>query len=318
MINSVIDVLVADIQEQSPSVKSFTLIPAGNVSLPRFSAGSHITTLLQKDGGVLERHYSLTSHPADTSAYQIAIRRNPESKGGSAYWHSEVKKGARLQISYPKNHFPLSVQAKHHVFFAAGIGITPFLAMAADLKRKGQSFELHYAAPSEEHCAFYSFLTNSYPEQTHFYFSDQQRKMQKNLMTHQPIGTHVYFCGSEAMMNEFAAAAKEYGYPDKSIHFERFSPPDFGPSVPFQVKLKSSGKTIIISENESVLDALLAHNVKAPHSCKIGGCGSCLVPVSRGEVDHRDFFLTDLEKAEEKVMLTCVSRAKTNCLVLDL
>ncbi|WNS78039.1 PDR/VanB family oxidoreductase [Domibacillus sp. DTU_2020_1001157_1_SI_ALB_TIR_016] len=318
MTNAVIDVFVADIKEESPSVKSFTLVPAENVPLPRFSAGSHITTFLPKEDGVLERHYSLTSHPADTSAYQIAIRRQAVSKEGSVYWHSKVQKGARLQISYPKNHFPLSFQAKHHVFFAAGIGITPFLAMTADLKRKEKSFELHYAAPSNEQCAFYSFLKQAYPEQTHFYFSDRQQRMHTSLLKQQPIGTHVYFCGSEAMMNEFAEAAKKYGYLDKSIHFERFSPPDFGPSHPLQVKLKQSGETIPVSENETVLDALLAHGVKAPYSCKVGGCGSCLVPVSGGEVDHRDFFLTDLEKAEENVMLTCVSRAKTDCLVLDL
>lgn len=62
------------------------------------------------------------------------------------------------------------------MFFAAGIGITPFLAMAADLKAKGKTFELHYAAPSKEQCAFYSYLKEHYPNEIQFYFSNEKGK----------------------------------------------------------------------------------------------------------------------------------------------
>ncbi|MFB9758697.1 2Fe-2S iron-sulfur cluster-binding protein [Ectobacillus funiculus] len=67
-----------------------------------------------------------------------------------------------------------------------------------------------------------------------------------------------------------------------------------------------------------LLETLLKHNIQAPYSCKIGGCGSCQISVIEGAVDHRDFFLSDTEKKADNVILTCVSRAKTGCLVLDL
>ncbi|MDR4946446.1 PDR/VanB family oxidoreductase [Neobacillus cucumis] len=313
-----IEVIVKEIKKESPSVKSFKLAQINGSPLPRFSAGSHIVTYLEQDQKQIERHYSLTTAPNKTDIYQIAVRLNDSSKGGSAYWHHEIKEGDRLEISYPRNHFPLSFLARHHMFFAAGIGITPFLAMAADLKAKGKTFELHYAAPSKEQCAFYSYLKEHYPNEIQFYFSNEKRKMKPHLMENKPIGTHVYFCGSEAMMKEYAEAAKYYGYHENSIHFELFSPPDLGPQHPFQVKLHKSNQLLQVREGESLLETLLKNNIQAPYSCRIGGCGSCQVDVLEGDVDHRDLFLSDQEKENSNVMLTCVSRGKCGTLVLDL
>ncbi|PLR79930.1 oxidoreductase [Bacillus canaveralius] len=318
MSSGTIKVIVAEIKYESPTVKSFKLIAANGSSLPGFSGGSHLTTYIQSEFGLIERHYSLTNDPDTKEYYKIAIRRSDQSKGGSIFWHDHIKVGDQLEISYPRNHFSLSFKAKHHVFIAAGIGITPFLAMSAELKKKGKSFELHYAAPTKELCAFYSYLSSTYPEEANFYFSKEGRRMTTDVMKHKPIGTHVYFCGTEAMVREYQEAAKSYGYPEKSIHFELFTPPSSGPKHAFQVKLRQSDQMIDVPEGESLLETLLKHGIPAPHSCKIGGCGSCQVDVLDGEVDHRDLFLSDNERKEINVILTCVSRAKSGCLVLDL
>lgn len=318
MAKSTIDVVVKDIIYESPAVKSFKLTAQDGEALPGFSAGSHITTYLKSEKGMIERHYSLTTASEIRDYYQIAIRRSEQSKGGSIFWHDHVQIGDRLQISFPKNHFPLSFKANHHVFFAAGIGITPFLAMAADLKKRDKSFELHYAAPSKDQCAFYHLLTSAYPEEIHFYFSKEKQRMTIDLMKKQPIGTHVYFCGPEAMMKEYAEAAVDVGFPQNSIHFELFTPPDFGPQKAFQVRLDNSQQKIEVPEYESLLDTLLRHNIQTPYSCKIGGCGSCQIDVLDGEIEHRDFFLSDAEKKAGTCMLPCVSRAKIGKLVLDL
>lgn len=311
-----IQAVVSEVINETPKVKRFRLTPVKAESLPRFSAGAHITTYLENEGKELERHYSLTSNPSQTDYYEIAINRNPKSKGGSAYWHNHVRTGQELEISFPKNQFPLSFQAKHHVFFAAGIGITPFLAMAAELKAKGKSFELHYAATSRETCSYFDFLTTEYPQQTYFYFSNEQKKMDPGIMMGQKIGTHVYFCGPESMVHQFKNAAYGFGYPEKSIHYELFSPPDFGPTYPFQVNLNKSKRVLNVTKDESLLEVLLNNGVKAPYSCKIGGCGSCEVGVHEGAVDHRDVYLTEEERRNNNVILTCVSRGKN--LVLDL
>ncbi|SDJ11596.1 PDR/VanB family oxidoreductase [Alteribacillus bidgolensis] len=313
-----VGVVVEEVKKQSPQVKSFKLAPVDGSKLPRSSGGAHVTTSIQNGQEIIERNYSLTNDPDETDYYEIGIRRSDESKGGSIFWHDRIKEGDQLEISYPKNHFPLSFSAKHHVFIAAGIGITPFLAMASELKKKNKSFELHYAAPSQELCAFYSFLSSTYSAETHFYFSRTGKRMTTDLMDNQPIGTHVYFCGPETMVKEYAEAAKSYGYPEKNIHFELFTPPDFGPVYPFEVKLQNSNKVLQVPEEESLLDVLLKNNIEAPYSCKMGGCGSCAVEVLEGDIDHRDVFFTEEERKETKDILTCVSRAKNDCLVLNL
>jgi ferredoxin len=67
-----------------------------------------------------------------------------------------------------------------------------------------------------------------------------------------------------------------------------------------------------------VLDALVGAGVDILSDCREGICGTCEVGVVEGDVDHRDFILTDKEKAANAFMMVCVSRARSARLVLDL
>ncbi|MGG1397953.1 PDR/VanB family oxidoreductase [Bacillus salipaludis] len=308
-----IEVYVGKVVQETNFVKRFHLYPVDQELLPAFTGGSHIATYVKNGDELIERNYSLVSHPTDRTQYAIAIRKDDHSRGGSIYWHNEIKLGDRLEISWPKNHFPLAFQAaKHHVFYAAGIGITPFMTMMEDLTAEGKSFELHYAARTKEECAFYDDLNAKYPGKCHFYFSrtENPKKLTPVTMADHRIGSHVYFCGPVSMVKEFREAAESYGYPSHSIHFELFASADEGPKNPFVVKFPNSKRTVDVSEEETLLDALLKAGVQAPYSCKVGGCGSCEVEVVEGDVDHRDHFYSDEERQTKKVILTCCSRAK--------
>lgn len=313
-----LQVTVAEIQRESPVVKRFTLAPTDRRPLPRFGGGSHITTYVRTRGQVIERHYSLINDAKADGCYQIAIRRSEHSRGGSVYWNDHVKVGDQLEISYPKNHFPLSSAARRHLFFATGIGVTPFLAMMLDLQNQGKPFELHYAATSRDLCAFYADLVQRYPGRAHFYFSREENRMSPDIMRNQPIGTHVYLCGSGRMMKEYVSAATLCGYPEASIHRELFAPVESGPMHAFQVELRKSGRILDVREGESLLDVLLDNGIEVAHACRAGGCGSCRIPVIRGEVDHRDWYLSDQERRKQNVIVACTSRARQGPLVLDL
>ncbi|WP_428912423.1 PDR/VanB family oxidoreductase [Niallia sp. Krafla_26] len=308
-----IDVYVGEIIQETDYVKRFRLYPVEDELLPAFTGGSHIVTYVKNGDQMIERNYSLVSHPTDRTRYEIAIRKDEQSRGGSVYWHENMKVGDRLEISWPKNHFPLAFHGvKHHVFYAAGIGITPFLTMMEDLSAEGKSFELHYAARTKEECAFYDTLNAKYPGKCHFYFSRSEKpnKMSPVTMGEHRIGSHVYFCGPISMVKEFRDAAESYGYPSHTIHFELFAAADDGPRNSFVVKLANSNKEVAVSEEETLLEALLKAGVSAPYSCRVGGCGSCEVQLVEGEVDHRDHFYKDEERGKKNVILTCCSRAK--------
>ncbi|WP_108671740.1 PDR/VanB family oxidoreductase [Peribacillus acanthi] len=310
-----IPVKVHSVFKENQFVKRFTLVPVNRTNLPSFSGGAHITTYMNR----LQRSYSLTSHPKQTSSYQIAIRLSDDSKGGSIYWHNHVKAGDTLAISYPKNHFPLSFQAKHHVFYAAGIGITPYLSMMSELKERGGSFELHYASKTRELCAFYHFLNKEYPGQCYYYFSQEEasKRLTVTSLLQHPIGTHVYFCGPESFITKFSESARNIGYPCSSIHVERFSPVRPLHPKPFQVQLYN-GTIVEVDQDKTLLEALIEAGINAPYSCRVGCCGTCELKVVEGEIDHYDSFYDEEERNCQNRILTCVSRAKSNRLVVDI
>jgi dimethylamine monooxygenase subunit B len=308
-------VSVASIKQECPDVKVFTLTPEEGAVLPPFSGGSHITTYIEKGEEVIARSYSLTNHAHDQE-YRIAIRLNKHSKGGSACWHHYIKTGDRLRISYPRNHFPLSFKAKHHVFYAAGIGITPFLAMMKELAKNGSSFELHYASKNRESCPFYTYLKENHPHQCSFYFSEENKRVHASNLLHHSIGTHVYFCGPQSFIEDFKEAAMSYGYPSSSIHFEQFTAPVIKESQPFHVEL-TSGRVISVGKDQSLLDALLEEGIPAPYSCRTGRCGTCELNVLEGEVNHHDSFLNEHQKKANRSILTCVSRAKSGRILVE-
>ncbi|WP_417898538.1 PDR/VanB family oxidoreductase [Bacillus haimaensis] len=301
-------VIIDSIKMETSAVKSFNLVSADGNSLPAFSGGAHIKIFLPTS--TLIRHYSLISSPDDSRSYKIAVAHAANSKGGSAYLHRQAREKDILEISYPKNHFPLSYRAKHHVFYAAGIGITPFLSMMADLRSRGKPFELHYAAKSEDKCAFYSFLLEYYSKETRFYFSGKGQRLKGEGLSDHRIGTHVYFCGPDSFISTHIQMCKDIGYPASSIHSEHFSPPIIRASSSFIAEL-SNGMSISVPADKSLLDSLHEAGIEIPYSCKVGKCGTCELRVLEGEIVHLDTFLTEDEKNAQDVIVSCVSRSIT-------
>jgi vanillate O-demethylase ferredoxin subunit len=85
-----------------------------------------------------------------------------------------------------------------------------------------------------------------------------------------------------------------------------------------EVVLQRSGLTFIVPPDKSILQVLIDEAIDPLYDCQRGECGICQVAVLEGVPDHRDHILSEAERAENKVMQICVSRAKTRRLVLDM
>jgi ferredoxin len=82
--------------------------------------------------------------------------------------------------------------------------------------------------------------------------------------------------------------------------------------------LARAGLTVDVGPDQSLLEALEDAGLDPPCLCRGGACGQCKLPVLQGEPDHRDHFLTQEERARGDVIMTCVSRAQSDLLVLDI
>ena len=86
----------------------------------------------------------------------------------------------------------------------------------------------------------------------------------------------------------------------------------------FEVRLQRSGRTVTIPKDETILETLIEEGVDVVYSCMAGHCGTCETRVIEGMPDHRDSFLDDEERADNKVMMICVGGCKSESLTLDL
>ena len=316
-----VNVRVAEIRDETVEIKSFHLVPADGKSLPPFTPGSHISVQI-RDG--LTRQYSLCNGPEDTSAYQIAVKREAESRGGSRALHERISEGDVLAIAPPRNHFPLAAGARHHMLLAGGIGITPLLSMARHLQRAGASFELKYFTRSIAHTAFHEVLSrHELSGKVDFHYALDLASLRiylHGLLRERPAGAHLYVCGPRPFMTLVEDIAQAT-WPPETIHMEFFSADPLassGPRVPFEVRLARTQATYTVPAEKTILEVLAEHGIAIANSCGQGVCGTCITGVLDGTPDHRDAFLSDKERRACDKMMLCVSRAKSECLVLDL
>lgn len=300
---------------------SFELVPVDGGTLPAFSAGSHIDVHLPT-GPV--RQYSLCNATGESHRYLIGVLKDPGSRGGSKAMHERVNEGDELLVSAPKNHFPLAHGATRHVLVAGGIGVTPILCMAERLATVGEPFEMHYCTRSQDRTAFVERIRNAaFAPQVQFHFDDGDagQKFDLDGIVQSPqAGVHLYVCGPKGFMDWVLGAARAREWPQSQLHFEFFGAEVVNSENDgsFEVRLASSGRTVVVPKDKSVVQALADAGVEIATSCEQGVCGTCLTRVLEGEPDHRDMYLTPEEQAANDQFTPCCSRSKSARLVLDL
>jgi cytochrome P450/ferredoxin-NADP reductase len=306
---------------ETPDICSFELVPADGTGLPEFKAGSHVDVTVSEG---VTRQYSLCNDPAERHRYLLAVLREPASRGGSHALHDDLHEGRLVRVSAPKNRFPLAPGASRSLLLAGGIGITPILAMAESLARRGSNFQMHYCARSREQMAFHDrILRSPFASRVSMHFSDEPaaRKIDfRALLAAPDPGTHLYVCGPKRFMDAALDTARAQGWAEAQLHFERFAAEVVHAEndTAFEVNLARSGRVIRVPKDSTVLHALAAAGVSVPSSCEQGVCGTCLTRVLSGVPDHRDLYLTPDERAANDQFTPCCSRARSESLILDL
>ena len=289
-------------------------------ALPEWEPGAHLDLRLPSG---LTRQYSLCGAREDRSMYVVVVLHEPHGRGGSVEMHREVGVGTALGSSKPRNHFRL-VDASEYVLIAGGIGITPIKAMVDEVRARGARWHLYYGGRSREHMAFADDLVELGGDNVSIVPQDVDGLLDVPAIigTVSPEAT-VYCCGPASLLSAVVTACAEAGVSER-LHFERFVAPTDGagsatdPDTAFEVELRSTGVTLRVPADKSLLEVVQEVRPDIPFSCTEGYCGSCESVVLDGEPDHRGTLMTPEEHDEEGTMLICVGRSKSARLVLDL
>ena len=286
--------------------------PDGGV-LPAFEPGAHVDLHLP-DGSI--RQYSLCSDPADRHLYRVGVR---EVEGGrvSRVIHRDLRPGALMQLGAPRNNFPF-VEASEYLFVAGGIGITPLLPMMRSAASAGIPWTLLFCTRRSMDAPFLAEAV-ALGGTVVLHASDNGTRLDVAARLREaPPGAVLYCCGPAGLM--IAVEEATAGWPEGAVRFEWFAArerPADEVSDGFQVVCARSGVTLTVPADQSILQVLQNAGIDVAYSCEQGVCGTCEVAILEGEADHRDSILSVNEQAANKSMMTCVSRARSDRLVLD-
>lgn len=212
--------VVAERVESGPIVRLWLAHPAGG-PLPGWEPGAHIALVL----GDQMRYYSLAGDPRQRDRYQIAVRLDPDSTGGSRWVHEHLTVGVGVGVRLPRNDFPFQ-PASRYIFVAGGVGVTPLSAMAIVASRLGSPWELLYGAHTRSAMVFLDDLR----ELAESSGLGVVRALPQDEFGLLPVAelaeprpdTAIYCCGPEPLLDAVEDATE--AWPAGSVHIERYAP----------------------------------------------------------------------------------------------
>ena len=296
------------VRDVTPEIREILLRPERS-GVENYAIGSHVNVGVLIDGRPETRCYSLVGD-FNPDRYRIAVRRAPDSHGGSLYMWS-LKPGARIEVSSPASLFDIDWSRKSYCLIAGGIGITPIIGIASALMRRNAEFELHYAVKSRHDAAFSDELSDLLGDRIVVHASDEGKRIDLDeTFGRLPPDALAIICGPMRLLE---AARRSWASAERmptDLRYETFGSSGLLPTEAFRVRIDPTGQEIVVPENKSMLDALNEAGFEVMSDCQRGECGVCAIDVASvdGQIDHRDVFFSDHQKKTNGKICPCVSR----------
>jgi ring-1,2-phenylacetyl-CoA epoxidase subunit PaaE len=313
-----------------------------------FLPGQSLTVRRTVHGREERRSYSICA--AVGRAPRIGVREVPEGAISSWLVH-DVQPGDQIEVQGPTGSFTpdLSI-AEHHVFIAAGSGITPILSIASSvLADPGARATILYGNRRTESVMFadeISDLKDAHPtalQLVHVLSREPQEvelfsgrldadRLRALLPVIAPVESvdHWWLCGPYGMVTDAIAVLTGSGVPVDRIHRELFyveeeppppsehvDPTPTGAVAEVTVVLDGRTTTTTIARDTPILDGAQRARPDLPFACKGGVCGTCRAKVVDGSVYLRRNFALEPSELEAGFVLTCQSLPTSDAVTVD-
>ncbi|MCG5235768.1 1,2-phenylacetyl-CoA epoxidase subunit PaaE [Xanthobacter oligotrophicus] len=344
---------VREVRRESADAVSLTFeVPAPLAADFAFAPGQYLTLKATLEGEEIRRSYSICSGP-DDGEMRIAVK---QVEGGvfSTFINESLKAGDHLDVMTPTGRFGLEHargNARIHVAFAAGSGITPVLSIARGvLAREPDSrFFLFYGNRSTDNILFRTELEELKDRFLgrlsvfHVLSREQQdlailnghldgEKVRLLLTAMVPAAAvdHAFVCGPTAMIDELETTLSDLGLPKDKVHVERFvsalggkprprpvMAPDAAPAHVASLIVDGKRRDVPVAQGEAILDAALRAGMDLPFACKGGMCSTCRAKVVEGSTEMEVNYSLEPWELEAGFILTCQARPTSARVVVD-
>jgi hypothetical protein len=328
---------VHKIIDESEIVRSFYLEPIDGAGLIAHKPGQHLplrVTLPEETAPIL-RTYTLSAAPSDPS-YRISVKREGRV---STYLHDHIQVGDLIETRVPAGGFTIDTSShRPAVLLAAGVGITPMIAMLRAIVYEGQRTRqtrptyLFYGARRKTERAFddeisecvkqgqgqvivVRMLSDGTGAKERVDYDLVGRIDLFILQSYLPFGDYdFYLCGPPGFMQDLYDQLRSENVPDDRIHAEAFGPAGVrrdaavaGPppaaeavEVTFLRTCKAATWT---PDSGSLLELAEQSGLKPLYSCRAGNCGTCQVTIKQGTLFYT--LAPAAEVAPGKVLICC-------------
>jgi len=307
---------VAGVFTETADVKTFRLMPPEGGPVPFcFAPGQFLTVSVEEDGRRLSRSYTIASPPTRSAYVELTVKR--EANGAvSRHLHDQVRPGDELDLVGPAGAFTFAGDGAEDgvVLIAGGVGITPMMSIVRALTDRCWPGDIHliYGARSTRDFLFRDELEHLQLRHANLQVVATMRRAEgtawmgpegvvtKELIEHSVpdiARRRVHLCGPPPMMAAVRAALAELGVPAEAVRTEAFGPargqeappPTPAPAAAAGVQAPSvsfsrSGKSAPLPAGRTVLEAAEAVGVAIDFSCRVGTCGTCVIPLRSGSV----------------------------------
>lgn len=339
---------VADVRDESPTIRSFSFEPVDGQPLAPFEAGQYLplrVTTPDSDKPLMRTYTLSAAHDAAHPArYRISVKRD----GAVSRWlHEHARIGSLIDTLVPRGSFKLDARSPRAIVLAAaGIGVTPMLAMldAALALEPKRRIHVFHGTRGEHERPFAAVLREIERAHTnvsvHLYDSAAQHDSPAGerlagrvnidaLRRFLPFDDYdFYLCGPEAFMRDLYDGLRALNIADERIGFEAFGPSSLRRASSDQAAVTSEasagrpvtfariGKTVNwVPQQGSLLDAAERCGANAASNCRSGMCGTCAARVLQGSVEYDEAPEFDVEQG---YALVCVGHPAAGGVTLDL